>query len=96
MDQLFAVERRGNHLRHGQRRRINALHKVRDQGGFTRTNFAGDDDETFTLIEPIAKIAQRLLVARAFKVELRIRCQLKRASAEAVMLLVHRIPGSKP
>jgi hypothetical protein len=86
-----AVERAGDDLRHGQRGRIDPLHQLRHQRRLARTDLAGDDNEALALTEAIAEIAHRLLVADAFKVELRIGSQLEGASAEAVELLVHEV-----
>jgi len=89
MHHFVSIKRAGHDLRHAERGRIDPFHQMRHKRRFARANLAGDDDKAFTLRQAIAKIAHRFLVAGAFKIELRVGGQLKRPSAESVILLVH-------
>ena len=62
---------------------------MRDKRRLARTHLSGDDDETLTLIEAVAEIAQRFLVRETLEIESRIGRELEGALAETVELFVH-------
>ena len=92
MHQLFAVELAGDDLGGGQPGRIDSRHQMRDQRGFARADFAGDDDKAFALRQTIAQIGQRLAVRQAFEIESRIRRQLERSAFQPIEIIEHRVP----
>src|SRR5690606_39636844 len=62
-----------------------------DQRGLAGPDATGDDDEAFALLEAIAKIGHRALVAAAFEIEAGIRRETEGFAAELVKWFVHSV-----
>ena len=61
-----------------------------NQDRLSGSDFSGDDDEAFGVVQAIYQIGHCLPVHRAFVKETRIRSELKRRCGKAVELGVHR------
>ena len=61
-----------------------------DERRLARADVAGDDDEALALRQAEPEIRHGFLVRSAFEVKARVRRQLKRGRAQAVMVGVHR------
>ena len=92
MDQLFAIELAGHHLRGGKPGRIDGRHQMRDESRFACANLASNDDKAFALRQAIAQIGQRLAMRQAFEIESRIGCQLERTALQPIEIIEHNLP----
>ena len=89
VDHLVIVKGAGHDFANGHPFGIELLLQMRDKRRLARTHLSGDDDETLTLIEAVAEIAQRFLVRETLEIESRIGRELEGALAETVELFVH-------